>query len=170
MDWPWCSSSSSASAALGSDSLPWERGGAGRRPSKGVKDQGCQGPWSSALSNRSIPPVGPSSSLHLIHSSVQSLGAPAVLLLCKQPTRRNSKALRDCRNLSWNLLVFVCPLLVSAASSPLARSPAVQTHSTRASPSSLNSTSSAHTQSLTALQSISFRHYFLNITLILVLF
>ena len=111
MDWPWCSSSSSASAALGSDSLPWERGGAGRRPSKGVKDQGCQGPWSSALSNRSIPPVGPSSSLHLTHSSVQSPGTPAVLLLCKQPTRRNSKALRDCRNLSWNLLVFACSLL-----------------------------------------------------------
>ena len=104
MDWPWCSSSSSASAALGSDSLPWERGGAGRRPSR-------QGPWSSALSRESLPPVGPSSSLHLTHSSVQSPGTPAVLLLCKQPTRRNSKALRDCRNLSWNLLVFACSLL-----------------------------------------------------------
>ena len=163
MDWPWCSSASSASAALGSDSLPWERGGAGRRPSR-------QGPWSSALSNRSIPPVGPSSSLHLTHSSVPSPGTPAVLLLCKQPTRRNSKALRDCRNLSWNLLVFVCPLLVSAASSPLARSPAVQTHSTRASPSSLNSTSSAHTQSDRLAVNIAFRHYFLNFKLILVLF
>ena len=131
MDWPWCSSSSSASAALGSDSLPWERGGAGRRPSR-------QGPWSSALSSRSIPPVGPSSSLHLTHSSVLSPGTPAVLLLCKQPTRRNSKALRDCRNLSWNLLVVA----VFTSSSPPIPAPwpgllPSSSHSTRASPSPL---------------------------------
>ena len=131
MDWPWCSSSSSASAALGSDSLPWERGGAGRRPSR-------QGPWSSALSSRSIPPVGPSSSLHLTHSSVPSPGTPAVLLLCKQPTRRNSKALRDCRNLSWNLLVVA----VFTSSSPPIPAPwpgllPSSSHSTRALPSPL---------------------------------
>ena len=159
MDWPWCSSSSSASAALGSDSLPWERGGAGRRPSR-------QGPWSSALSSRSIPPVGPSSSLHLTHSSVQSPGTPAVSLLCKQPTRRNSKALRDCRNLSWNLLVFVCPLLVSAASSALAGSPAVLIALHVRLTVAIDFASSIHSLSDHLAAIMTFRHYFLNCKLI----
>ena len=85
MDWPSCSSSPSASAALVLDWLPWERDGAGRRPSR-------QGPWNCALSSRCIPPVGPPSSLRLTHSSVPSAtGTPAPLLRCNPPKRRSSR-------------------------------------------------------------------------------
>ena len=85
MDWPSCSSSRSASAALVLDSSPWERDGAGRRPSR-------RGPWSYALSSRCIPPVGTPSSLRLTHSSVPSrTGTPAASLLCSPPERRSSK-------------------------------------------------------------------------------
>ena len=153
MDWPSCSSSLSASAALVLGSLPWERDGAGKRPSR-------QGPWSYALSSRCTPLVGPPSNLRLTPSSVPSrTGTPAALLLCSQPARRNSKALRDCRNLSWNLLV------VAVFTSPSPPIPAPwpgllpsSAHSTRALPSPLTCTSSAHTQSDHLAVNMFFRH------------
>ena len=85
MDWPWCSSSALARAALVLDWLPWERGGAIARPTK-------QGPWNCALSSRCIPPVGPPLSLRLTLSSVPSAtGTPAPLLRCNPPKRRSSR-------------------------------------------------------------------------------
>ena len=148
MDWPWCSSSSSASAALGSDSLPWERGGAGRRPSKGVKDQGCQGPWSSALPRESIPPVGPSSSLHLTHSSVPSpTGTPR---LCSSAANQRGGTLSPAR-LPQPFLESArrccVHFSVSANSSPLPGSPAVLSALHARLAVAIDLASSAHTPS-----------------------
>ena len=142
MDWPWCSSSALARAALVLDWLPWERGGAIARPTK-------QGPWNCALSSRCIPPVGPPLSLRLTLSSVPSAtGTPAPLLRCNPPKRRSSRLcatmpppfLKSPRRCCFHFSV-------SANSSPLPGSPAVLSALHARLAVAIDLASSAHTPS-----------------------
>ena len=142
MDWPLCSSSASASAALVLDWLPWERGGAIARPPK-------QGPWNCALSSRCTPLVGPPLSPRLTLSSVPSpTGTPAPSLRCSPPLRRSSKL---CATMPQPFLKSPrrCCFHFSASGnfSPLPGSPADLIALLVRFAVNLGLTSSAHTQS-----------------------